>query len=62
MSRVLTPEQRTLLTDLITAELTRARATAFAAGADPVCVGSVVTGRITALEAIVRTDRSGGRT
>lgn len=60
MHRALTPEQRTQLTELIAAELTRARATALAAGTDPVDVRYAVAARILALKAQV--DRAHQRT
>jgi hypothetical protein len=62
MSRPLTPEQRTQLTDLIAAELTLAHtaavAAARAAGTDPLDLGRAIAVRVTALEAIAWTDRT----
>jgi hypothetical protein len=51
MRCVMTPEQRTLLVELIAAELAQANATALAAGADPVGVRRALAVRIIALRA-----------
>lgn len=50
MRRVLTPEQRTALVELIAAELERANATAIEAGADPAGVHRALAARIIALK------------
>jgi hypothetical protein len=60
MHRSLTPEQRTQLVELIAAELTRSRATAVAAGTEPVEVGRAVAARILALK--MQVDRARPRT
>ncbi len=51
MRCVLTPEQRTLLVELIAAELDQAHTTALAAGADPAGAHGALAARIIALKA-----------